>query len=236
MFTRKLTLQTKLFMLFIVFPLYLLCGNIIVSAFLKFLVLSFHLNLSVVDANAYLNLIIDLMYLIICCLVFKTELKEQIDDLLNFKIKRLLNELIVGTLLLFVFGIIGGIITSLLGGTNSSENQNLINEMFKTHYIIIFVTAVFFAPIVEEILFRGTIFAWINEYNLTIALIISSFLFGFIHVMNAVFSGNASEFIQIFPYMFKGFVLAYLYKKNNNIMIPILTHVLNNLIGLLLLL
>ena len=62
----------------------------------------------------------------------------------------------------------------------------------------------------------------------------SAFVFGFVHVMISVLSGNISEWIQIFSYFFMGAALSYLYEKRNNIYVPILSHAMNNFIAMLL--
>ena len=63
---------------------------------------------------------------------------------------------------------------------------------------------------------------------------ISAFVFGFMHVMTAILSGNISEWVQIFSYFFMGMALSFLYEKRNNIFVPVLTHSMNNLISMLL--
>ena len=52
--------------------------------------------------------------------------------------------------------------------------------------------------------------------------------------MMAILSGNISEWVQIFSYFFMGFVLSYLYEKKNNIYVPILAHMSNNFISVIL--
>ena len=93
------------------------------------------------------------------------------------------------------------------------------------------LASVVFAPIFEELLFRGAIFSWLYEVHPLLAHILSGFIFGFVHVMNAVFSGNVGEIIQVFGYFFMGIGLSYLYEKTNNIYVPIITHALNNMIA-----
>ena len=60
------------------------------------------------------------------------------------------------------------------------------------------ITTIFFAPILEEMIFRGIVFGWLYELSPKLAHFISAFIFGFIHVMMAILSGNISEWVQIF--------------------------------------
>ena len=85
-------------------------------------------------------------------------------------------------------------------------------------------------------LFRGIVFGWIYEWNPKMAHLISAFIFGFIHIMSAVFAGNLLEWVQIFSYGLMGFALSYLYEKQNNIYVPILSHMMNNIISMCLVL
>lgn len=233
MFTRKVSKQTKLILILVILPLYLICGSIIASAIVKLLVNEFHLTMNQTDATAYLNLILDLAYTIICFFAFKDQLKQQWNDFKENKKEYLIFGCLVGYAVLYVANILGGLITLLLGGGDTSQNQSLIVSLAQNHPLIMFTTSVFMAPFFEEIIFRGMIFGWLYEVHPVVAHIGSAFIFGFIHVMNAVFSGNIAEMVQIFSYMFMGFVLSYLYSKKNNILVPMMSHAMNNLVSMI---
>lgn len=233
MFTRKLTKQMKWMMLLIVIPLYLYCGTIIASALIKFCIIQFSLNIDKNTATCFLNLILDSTFTIMGIWIFKDSLKTQFKDFFdNFK-ENMLYGIVIGTAIVYGLCIIGSLISFLLGAQSTSQNQSLIEALMIEHPVIILFTSVILAPIFEELLFRGTIFAWLYEVHPIVAHVVSSFLFGFLHVMNSVLSGNLSEFVQIFAYFFMGFALSYLYEKRNNIYVPILSHAMNNLISLL---
>ena len=85
-------------------------------------------------------------------------------------------------------------------------------------------------------LFRSTLFGWLYEVHPIVAHFGSAFLFGFVHVMDAILSGNYQEWTQIFAYFLMGGVLSFIYEKRNNIYVPILSHMMNNLISILLVL
>lgn len=75
------------------------------------------------------------------------------------------------------------------------------------------------APIMEEIIFRYGVFNKLKQKNVTMALIVSSILFGLMHG-NIIQGGYA--FIL-------GFIIAYIYNKTNNLLDPILIHIGVNL-------
>ncbi|MGL4373327.1 MAG: CPBP family glutamic-type intramembrane protease, partial [Turicibacter sp.] len=61
-------------------------------------------------------------------------------------------------------------------------------------------------------------------------LVLSSLLFGFIHVI------SAGDFIQAIPYVMMGFAVGYVYPKNQNIWYSIGVHFIQNLFSTVILL
>jgi Predicted metal-dependent membrane protease len=235
-FTRKVPSQVKWMLVLVIFPLYFYCSSIIGSAMIKFLIITFSLQLDYTTVNCYLNFIVDLSMLIIVGLTMKKMIIDQWNDFKKDIKENLLYGCVVGTLLIYGVNIVGGMITLMLGGNASSENQQLVVSITMAHPAIMVFTTVVLAPLLEEFIFRGMVFGWLYEWNPKIAHFVSAFIFGFIHVMSAVLSGNLSEWIQIFSYFFMGGILSYLYEKKNNIFVPILTHSMNNLISMLMIL
>lgn len=87
----------------------------------------------------------------------------------------------------------------------------------------IFVAGALVAPIVEEIIFRGFIFAGLRDsYGWKKAALISSILFSLIHMQPAA----------ILPIFLLGFIFAYLYHRYDSIWPAILMHVSTNAIAL----
>ena len=233
MFNRKLTLQMKLMVLLVVLPFYFFCGSIIVSALLKFIAVELGVVLHENTATALLNVMLDGILVVISLFIFKDSLKEQFKDFnLHFK-DNLIYAFIKGPLIVYGCSFIGGILSYAFQGNVTSENQALLEVLISEHFVLMVFASVVLAPIFEELLFRGTVFAWFYEYNSVLAHILSGFIFGFVHVMNAVLSGNVGELVQVFSYFFMGVGLSFLYEKTNNIYVPMITHALNNLIAVL---
>lgn len=233
MFNRKLTLQMKLMVLLVVIPFYFFCGSIIVSALLKFAVNEFGIVLSENAATALLNVLLDGILVVISILIFKNSLKVQFKDFYNRFENNFVYAFFKGPLIVYGCSFVGGIFSYLFKGNITSENQALLEVLISDHFVLMLVASVVLAPIFEELLFRGTIFAWVYEYHPKVAHILSGFIFGFVHVMNAVLGGNIGEMTQIFSYLFMGIGLSYLYEKTNNIYVPMITHALNNLIAVI---
>lgn len=100
-----------------------------------------------------------------------------------------------------------------------SEQMNNISE----EPFMMFLLVSFFAPIIEEILFRGIIQKGMinNGVKPRNAIIISALVFGFIHF-------NPWQFIGAF---LLGLVLGVVYFKTKSLLMPILLHFFNNTIA-----
>ncbi len=85
--------------------------------------------------------------------------------------------------------------------------------------VLIFVVII--GPIFEELIFRGTFLKKIRKWGDLTAIIYSSIAFGLFHC----------NFSQIPFAIMAGFVLGYSYTKSNNIVYPIILHMLLNLMS-----
>lgn len=88
--------------------------------------------------------------------------------------------------------------------------------------VLYIITVVILSPIIEEFLFRGIFLRRFNLEldNLTLAILISSVLFGICH-----------NFGGILGAILFGICVSILYVKSRNILVPILAHFINNLIS-----
>lgn len=108
----------------------------------------------------------------------------------------------------------------------TSVNQEMVEKLPK---LLLFILSVLWAPIVEEIVFRETIRRFIK--NNWIFIIISSLLFGFMHVINETSILNI--LMTLLPYGFLGGFLAYIYTKTSNIVNNMMIHSVWNLFAFL---
>lgn len=100
----------------------------------------------------------------------------------------------------------------------SEQMSNISEEPF-----LMFLLVSFFAPIIEEILFRGIIQKGMinNGVKPRTAILISAFVFGFIHF-------NPWQFVGAF---LLGIVLGVVYFKTKSLLMSILLHSFNNTIA-----
>lgn len=139
--------------------------------------------------------------------------------------------------LIYLVQIAIGIVLMFIVGDANSENQQAIISLQNQGPIFVLMTVSIFAPFVEEVIFRGVIFAPLkNRFGFLFAAIFSSFLFGFIHVYASLISGDYSDLWFIFTYAGLGFVFSYVYYKSENIFTCILLHGVYNTIAFLIVL
>ena len=164
---------------------------------------------------------------------------------------------VLGYAVILFVSIIVSVIFIELGLTGSSENQEGIESLFTSisqlDLILLSAVIVFFTPVVEELTFRkgiyglvGYIYMYIavrvkpdldhhkgsKSYKLAsvIAIVISGAAFGLLHVSNG-------DWISIIPYGATGIILgAIYYLSGRNIYAPIIAHIINKVIGLIVLL
>ena len=116
----------------------------------------------------------------------------------------------------------------LYTGIQNPTNQESIIEILRIKVIATSILAIIYAPIVEEILFRGYFRKIIN--NKTAFIIISGIMFGAAHVVDDFKS--IEELLYILLYSSLGCVLASLYYKTNNIFTNIYLHFIQNSISI----
>lgn len=114
-------------------------------------------------------------------------------------------------------------------GLNTSTNQTSLNTMFDKFPIFVALLAVVYAPVVEELLFRGVIRKFIK--NKWVFIFTSGILFGLAHVIDS--AQSFKEYLFVLVYSALGCFLAHTYYKTNNICTNIMFHFIQNLLAVL---
>lgn len=112
----------------------------------------------------------------------------------------------------------------LYTGLDNPTNQSALNDMFKSVPIFVIILAVIYAPIAEELMFRGIFRKFIN--NKWLFILTSGILFGLAHVIDDF--KNVKELLFILVYSSLGCFLSSLYYKTNNIFTNIMFHFIQN--------
>ena len=170
-----------------------------------------------------IEVLFNILMIILCIMFFKSQIKHNLKIFKeNFKayIRFILPRFGMAYVFLFIFSFVSILITNNVVSVNQKTAESL-----PIYYLI--PAVVIYAPIVEEILFRGVIRRFIK--NNTIFIIISALVFGILHTI-----GEASIInilVMSLPYASLGAYLAYIYTKTNNIFSNITSHMLFNLIS-----
>lgn len=114
-----------------------------------------------------------------------------------------------------------------------SVNQQIATDLTLSQPLFSFFAVVIFAPLTEEIVFRGMLARYLfpkqdNSKRTLIFLLVSSLLFALIH-----FPGDVQQF---FVYFSLGFSLGLAYISRKGLVYSISLHALNNLVGFLMIL
>lgn len=100
---------------------------------------------------------------------------------------------------------------------NAEANPQTANPFL--HNLLYVISSVLVAPIAEELMFRGFILQrWAVKWNVPVALIVSSVLFGLLH----------SNPVGLTMF---GLIVGLLYLKTRSLLIPIVVHAFNNLLA-----
>ncbi|MGG2932635.1 CPBP family intramembrane glutamic endopeptidase [Bacillus pacificus] len=94
-----------------------------------------------------------------------------------------------------------------------------VNQSNEKDIILRFISVVIFAPIVEEIVFRGFLLHRLAyKFGLPAAIVLSSITFGILHIQN------------VFGAIIIGFVYCVIYVQTESLIAPILIHFIWNLL------
>lgn len=134
----------------------------------------------------------------------------------------------IGFVVLFGVKMIGGqLIVIEEGYGKTPANQELIQNS-GLPVLLLFIFTVFFAPVLEELLFRGIIMGKVFGKDSILGLLLSSYLFGLIHGPT-----NIGSWVL---YAGIGLVLGVIYRLSGKYSYALILHFVNNLIGIGLLL
>lgn len=140
----------------------------------------------------------------------------------------------IGVCLLIAFSYFWSWISSLILPGSINDNQSAVNAVTIDYPLMALFTTVFFAPFVEELIYRVGLFGFLHRINRYLAYAVSIIFFALIHI-NFASSNLASEALAIPTYLVASFILCISYEKGG-FASSYLIHVLNNLLAFILIL
>ena len=121
------------------------------------------------------------------------------------------------------------IIIQIITHTTQANNQIALQNSFNSNPVFIALLAMFYAPIAEELMFRGVFRKFIKNKKLFV--IVSGVVFGLMHVIDD--SKTLAEFSYVFVYSILGIYLAGIYAKTNNLCTNIFMHFMQNTLSVI---
>lgn len=153
--------------------------------------------------------------------IYKDKLK---NDLKNIRNDLNTKNIIIIVLFLVLSFISNIILVNMLN--QEANNQEIAVSMFKSFPLLGIPAICLFAPFVEEIIYR------LQYKKNWLSIIISTIVFTFAHISNF----SLIQMFFLIPYLFLSISFSFAYFKNENIILSTTTHILNNLISVVLLL
>ncbi len=105
-------------------------------------------------------------------------------------------------------------------------NEELVRKEFIKYPILSIISSCLITPIIEELLFRYNFKDIKNKY---LYIIITTLFFSLLHL------SSLNEILYLIPYSFMGIMFSYSYIKTNNLLSPIICHILYNIINVIIL-
>lgn len=175
------------------------------------------------------NLIYYAVGLAFCIIVMWKYLRSAFDILLDNMGKNIIMLLFAYFIYFMLSYIASAVITLIFSGNAVNPNNEMVSELSDENSQAAIALAVFIAPIVEEVLFRGVLFGSIRRKNRTWAFIVSIAVFSLYHVWQyAVAYGDATMLIYAIQYIPASYALAWCYERTNCIWVPVFLHMIIN--------
>lgn len=152
-------------------------------------------------------------------------LRREFDALCDRPLDCFLQILICYGIILGLNLCIGGLMTFLK--FDSNPNNNAIIDFAGVKMGQTTAMAVFLAPIVEELIFRGGVFGLLRRWNRVLAYVVCILLFSVYHIWSSAIE-NPINLIYAVQYFGAAYALCRCYERTNTIWGSILLHMLYN--------
>lgn len=151
------------------------------------------------------------------------------NDKLKNDLKNIRNDLNTKNIIIIVLFLVLSFISNIILVNmlnQEASNQEIAVSMLKSFSLLGIPAICLFAPFVEEIIYR------LPYKKNWLSIIISTIVFTFAHISNF----SLIQILFFIPYLFLSISFSFAYFKNENIILSTTTHILNNLISVVLLL
>ncbi len=177
------------------------------------------------------NLIYYAAGVVFTTIVMGTYLRRQFDVLLD-NLPGCALVFLTAFIIQYSLSLVSALILMLLEENVINPNNEAVMSMAEQNYGVIKGLAVFIAPIVEEVLFRGVVFGSIRRKQRIVAYIASIVLFSIYHVWQYALAYDPIMLLYALQYIPVSFALAWAYERSGTIWVPIFFHMALNALSL----
>lgn len=182
-----------------------------------------HLDQLSAGVKIFYMVVCNLLLLASMMLLFHEKLERDFKDLLKHH-KEYYGEYFKYWLIALAIMMISNMILSSIANGQLPNNEQAIRDAFGINPFYVYFSAVFLAPVVEELLFRQGIRNLIP--NKIAFILVSGIVFGGMHVVLSMTSGF--DLLYLIPYCTPGIVFAYMLAKTDNIFVSMGFHFMHN--------
>lgn len=165
----------------------------------------------------------EVLMISIICLILNKEISKAIKDIKKNH-KEYFSKYLKYWFLALIIMAVSNILISFINGGAIAGNEETIRQTFSKAPVYMFISAVFLAPLLEELTFRQGIRNIFS--NDLVFIIISGLVFGGLHVVGNV--NSVIDLLYLIPYCTPGFIFAYIMTKTDNVFVSMGIHFLHN--------
>ena len=175
-------------------------------------------------AEATLNLIYYAVGIVFCLTVTLSFLRRSFDVLAE-NLRLCLLTIVLGLMIDYALSGVAALVLLLVDGMVENPNNATAMELAETAGGTVRAIAIFLAPIVEEVLFRGTVFGSIRTRSRVWAYAVSVIAFSLYHIWPyAVAYSDPAMLLYALQYIPVSIVLAWCYERSGCIWTSIFFH------------
>lgn len=173
-------------------------------------------------------------FFLLMVIVFRKALWKDIKDfVINFE--KYLDRVVIFGFIALVLMVASAIYLDSVG-IGDSSNQQALDEAVIRYGALHIITIAVIGPIVEEIFYRGILFGFLKGRGKSIvrsiaAILLSSMIFAFSHT--SIIDFCVTDLLANIPVFMLGLVATTLYWRTDNLICPVIVHIIINTIGTL---
>ena len=174
--------------------------------------------------EAAVNLAYYVIGVVFCLTAEFTFLRRGFDRLVE-NLKLCLLTMLLALMLDYALSGVAALALMLVDGVIENPNNSEIMDLAAQNSGTVKAMAIFLAPIVEEVLFRGVVFGSVRTRSRLWAYVVSVALFSLYHVWQyAAFTGDLTQLLYALQYIPVSIVLAWAYERSGSIWTSVFFH------------